>query len=97
MSAKKKTSRKKKKSHKPKTIRKPKSKSRPISKRKPKPQPTLKDGALTAREAAAAPDDPIGACQFTDNTGQITCVDNITKTECAKLRNSVFLVGETCE
>jgi hypothetical protein len=59
-------------------------------------KPKIKDLNLTLRKAAG-PDDPIGACQFTDNTGQIQCVDNITKSECAKLKNSIFLVGETCD
>lgn len=65
--------------------------------RKVKPKQDLKEPIPTVGKAAAAPDDPIGACQFTDNSGQISCIDNITKSECAKLKNSIFLVGETCD
>jgi hypothetical protein len=99
MSAKKKTSRKsKKKNLKPKVARKAKPQPKsPARKAKPQPKPTLKEVSLTAPKAAAAPDDPIGACQYYDNSGQLICIDNITKSECAKYRNSVFLVGETCE
>jgi hypothetical protein len=56
-----------------------------------------KEGSLRARGALVASDDPIGACQYYDNSGQFQCVDNITKSECAKFKNSVFFVGEKCE
>ena len=93
MNGKKKTSGKNKKSRKPKTTRKAKAKPKARPKAKVKPR----DVSFAVGEVAAAPDDPIGACQYYDNSGQLNCIDNITKSECAKYKNSIFLVGETCE
>jgi hypothetical protein len=92
----KKPNRKKKKNKpkmKAKTKQKPKLKAKGTAKGKGK----LEDLSLTARRVTAALDDPIGACQFTNSSGQLSCVDNITKSECAKLKNSIFLVGESCQ
>jgi hypothetical protein len=94
MSPKKRTTTKKK-SSKAKTT--PKTRRKPKLKTKRKEKAKLRDLSLTVRRVAAAPDDPIGACQFTNSAGQLDCVDNITKSQCSKLKNSVFLVGETCQ
>jgi hypothetical protein len=94
MSPKRKTSKKKKNAKpkaKPKTRRKPKPKAKPLT------RTTFKGLSLTLSRAAAGPDDPIGACQFTNSAGQLDCVDNITKSQCSKLKNFNFLVGETCQ
>jgi hypothetical protein len=88
---------KKKKKNKPQTKGKTKQKPKVEAKGKAKGKGKLKDLSLTARRVTAAADDPIGACQFTNSSGQLSCVDNITKSQCAKLKNSVFLVGESCQ
>jgi hypothetical protein len=96
MSPKKKTRTKtKKKNVKPKTT--PKTTRGPKPKAKPHIRTTREGLTLALSRAAAGPDDPIGACQFTNSAGQLDCVDNITKSQCSKLKNSNFLVGETCQ
>lgn len=42
-------------------------------------------------------EDPIGACQFTNASGQLVCIDNMKKTECDQIQNSVFIEGGSCE
>ena len=48
-------------------------------------------------DAENGDDDPIGACQFTNSSGQIVCIDNMKKSECDQIANSTFLEGESCE
>lgn len=42
-------------------------------------------------------DDPIGACQFTNASGQPVCLDDVKKSECAQIPNSIFIEGGSCE
>jgi hypothetical protein len=56
-----------------------------------------KDQQETARTAAKADDeDPVGSCQFTNNSGQIVCIDNMKKSECDQIENSIFIEDATC-
>jgi hypothetical protein len=63
--------------------------------------PTNKNGqankAETPAEVTANDDDPIGACQFTNASGQPVCLDSVRKSECDRIMNSVFIEGGSCE
>lgn len=48
-------------------------------------------------EASNGDDDPVGACQFTNAAGQIICIDNMKKSECDQIVNSIFIEGGSCE
>jgi hypothetical protein len=48
-------------------------------------------------EVNANDDDPIGACQFTNASGQPVCLDNVRKSECDRIANSIFIEGGSCE
>jgi len=48
-------------------------------------------------EVTADDDDPIGACQFTNASGQPVCLDNVRKSECDRFANSVFIEGGSCD
>lgn len=50
----------------------------------------------TQNDAANDDDDPIGACQFTNASGQIVCLDNMRKSECDQIANSIFIEGGRC-
>jgi hypothetical protein len=53
----------------------------------------------TARAAAAEPPppgDPIGCCRFVNSAGQPDCIDGVTRTECSKHTNFVFIPGGSC-
>ena len=71
-------------------------KNRKRKTRQTKPQQKLKQVSLTLSETAATAADPLGACQYTDTSGQIVCIDKVTKTQCSKYNNSNFLAGESC-
>jgi hypothetical protein len=72
-------------------------KNRKRKTRQTKPQPKLKQVSLTLGETrAATAADPLGACQYTDDSGQIVCIDKVTKTQCSKFKTSIFLAGESC-
>jgi hypothetical protein len=47
----------------------------------------------------AAADDPNakGCCQYFDQAGQQHCIDNVTKAQCAKFPNSMFIPGGSCQ
>lgn len=49
-----------------------------------------------ADAAAKDDDDPVGACQFTNASGQFICIDNMKKSECDQIANSIFIEGGTC-
>ena len=87
----------KKKKNRPKTKANTKQKLKLKAKGKANGKGKLKELSLTARRTTAALEDPIGACQYTNSSGQLSCVDNITKSECSKLKNSIFLAGESCQ
>jgi len=53
--------------------------------------------ANTPAEATTNADDPIGACQFTNASGQPVCLDNVRKSECDRIPNSIFIEGGSCE
>ena len=55
------------------------------------------DKANTPAEVTANADDPIGACQFTNASGQPVCLDNVRKSECDRIPNSIFIEGGSCE
>jgi len=58
----------------------------------------MKDQAKPDSEKVAAnDDDPIGACQFTSGSGQLVCLDNVRKSQCDQIANSIFIEGGTCE
>ena len=62
--------------------------------------PTNKSSQPNKPETPAevtADDDPIGACQFTNASGQPVCLDNVRKSECDRIVNSVFIEGGSCE
>lgn len=66
---------------------------------KPTKKTATKRKALAARPAAAEPPppgDPIGSCRFVNSAGQLDCIDGVTKTECSKRANSVFIPGGSC-
>jgi hypothetical protein len=51
----------------------------------------------TVGKQKAADDDPIGSCQFTNASGQLVCLDNVKKSECDQIQNSVFIEGGSCQ
>jgi hypothetical protein len=53
--------------------------------------------ASTPAEATVNDDDPIGSCQFTNASGQPVCLDNVRKSECDRIANSIFVEGGSCE
>ena len=53
-------------------------------------------GAMSP-ETTDGSDDPIGACRFTNASGQSVCLDNVTKSECDQILNSIFIEGGACE
>jgi hypothetical protein len=53
------------------------------------------DDAATKKKASD--DDPIGACQFTNAAGQLVCLDNMKKSECDQIQNSIFIEGGSCQ
>jgi hypothetical protein len=42
-------------------------------------------------------DDPVGCCMFTNASGQRVCLDNVKKSECDQIQNSIFIEGGTCD
>jgi hypothetical protein len=48
-------------------------------------------------DAENGDDDPVGACQFTNASGQLVCIDNMKKSECAQILNSIFIEGGSCD
>ncbi len=57
---------------------------------KDQPKPDLE-------KVAANDDDPIGACQFTNSSGQLVCLDNVRKSQCDQIPNAIFVEGGSCE
>jgi hypothetical protein len=54
--------------------------------------------ATIPAEATTSDDnDPIGACQYTNALGQPVCLDNVKKSECDQILNSIFIEGGSCE
>jgi len=53
--------------------------------------------AATPVVSTGSDDDPIGACQFTNASGQPVCLDNVRKSECDQIPNSIFIEGGSCE
>lgn len=51
----------------------------------------------TSAEADASDGDPIGCCQYTNASGQPVCLDNVRKSECDQILNSIFIEGGSCE
>jgi hypothetical protein len=68
-----------------------------IERNMPKKKKGPPNKADTRTKATAADDDPIGACQFTNASGQPVCLDNVRKSECDRFANSVFIEGGSCE
>jgi hypothetical protein len=49
--------------------------------------------ATAPAEATTSDDDPIGSCQYTNASGQPVCLDNVRKSECDQILNSIFIEG----
>lgn len=45
----------------------------------------------------ASDDDPTGCCMYTNASGQRVCEDDVKKSECDQIPNSIFIEGGTCQ
>ena len=61
-----------------------------------KSMPKKKAAPRKKATMAAADPNPTGRCTWTNSAGQIQCRDGLTKTQCAKIPNSVFTPGGVC-
>lgn len=55
------------------------------------------NGSEIPSGGVSADEDPIGCCKYVNASGQLVCQDNMKKSECDQIPNSIFIEGGSCD